>query len=562
MPQFFNEKFFKPVKEKQIDYISLVEDLYQSIPPINFISWYQNNAIQDTPSVALEKFIESAEFEVFKAQVNALVTWLSKWCQEKGEMAAKEVEQWKLFGENILNSDYIRPETQLDMYGRGKIILETLYIELTQNTENFDKQKRLLATLIKEGQLSVCAPGIFTNLENIHEQLQGDLFASSKKDIANQLALEFIKDKRLCLHKGNEIHYVNALLNYVANSMGITFVNDIHATQDIEPSLLEDFKNKITEKIDSPFLLNIVVFILKEKFINVNNEQQYDALINYLDSLEKDEGFCEEFFYNRNESQIFHLKNDDKLDFKIRHTLLQRLINSENLSETAFKRTTVTIQEECTETINILSKVPKRDEQGKFYFPIENREIKHPKIELEILFIPALDLYTVQEKAGISCKEPQALISYLNSDAPNKNKQLLFNKIIEVLNPNERVFFIVEIQHRAKAFANDILSNLNGEDFYACNSKGQSLIDVAVLQKYYKLLKYLLDNPTIDWARAGHNRLHIAAMIGDQRRLSKILTVEPGLLNVEDQFNQTPLIWAAFNMGCKPRTFCSCRLAT
>src|SRR3990167_3574926 len=84
----------------------------------------------------------------------------------------------------------------------------------------------------------ICSPGAYTNFYNACLELQSDpsmQLLEIRRHIAGQVANKFIHKLGLISgHEGDDIHYVNSVLNYYADWLALTPIDDMFAPQHIE----------------------------------------------------------------------------------------------------------------------------------------------------------------------------------------------------------------------------------------------------------------------------------------------------------------------------------------
>src|SRR3990167_3738159 len=84
----------------------------------------------------------------------------------------------------------------------------------------------------------ICSPGAYTNFYNACLELQSDpsmQLLEIRRHIAGQVANKFIHKLGLISgHEGDDIHYVNSVLNYYADWLGLTPIDDMFAPPHIE----------------------------------------------------------------------------------------------------------------------------------------------------------------------------------------------------------------------------------------------------------------------------------------------------------------------------------------
>lgn len=184
--------------------------------------------------------------------------------------------------------------------------------------------------------LTVCAPGTFTNLNDAYLSLTSNaqlILMSIKKVIAQQTVLALIQENpQLQVYVGNEIHYVNAVLNYYASDIGIESVIDAFAPNDEEVMfLIHHFPSKFAKAMDISKLLEMMIakFDLVTLEKNLTSSKVCDSFEEALSQYGKDSDFNFSMHLidqDALEEDIYKL--DGNAEFYLWTTMLHRLANS------------------------------------------------------------------------------------------------------------------------------------------------------------------------------------------------------------------------------------------
>ena len=179
---------------------------------------------------------------------------------------------------------------------------------------------------------------------------------NARLKIVQECAQNYIREKKLCPWEGNEIHYVNALRNYVAHDLEIPTQDDMFARQDIDwerhlNPFWEEAKaainissvvNQLTQVLLTPFGGD---FSYQNKFkelqnlgkeLNLLKEDSYLIQNIKHDSKREEEAedICKWIFEEDEEGEC-KSRSPEEISFIIQRTLITRLIAAGYLEEKA-----------------------------------------------------------------------------------------------------------------------------------------------------------------------------------------------------------------------------------
>lgn len=267
---FFTEAFFskglsdEELKKQKEDLLLFVDDFYRNEKAVYFDIW-RDAKIKDKVTTNINlKLIEefrgklnddtkpelgyltnpSPEFEILKKQISNVINALKSWCvQEKIDHADK----WDLLVTSMFHHVWLSDSSAVVMLADGKRLLEELLFNITKPNANKFVARRVMQNLCP--QLTVCAPGVYTNL-----QIAVSEFSLNKDLICRDVRLKLIQQRALTFAKnisnpprvGREIHYVNGFTNYVADKYAIPIIEDEFVDScNITPAELEKFKSSL-----------------------------------------------------------------------------------------------------------------------------------------------------------------------------------------------------------------------------------------------------------------------------------------------------------------------------
>ncbi|MCE3237340.1 MAG: hypothetical protein K0R24_321 [Gammaproteobacteria bacterium] len=318
---FLNEKFFslpalEEVKEEDRHPFSLPES-----------------------AEVMSAYLESEKFEDFKKEVTDCLEKLMAWVDEAwNEVSEDDLKESLLETiNNFFDTHFLQKKnigkSHYALYVEGVPTLSKIIKLLKSDARTLEAKKNIVCHFI-EG-LAVCSGGSHTHIMDAHEQLSADVsfqLMTIRKEITRKVALEIInREPALAETPGNEIHYVNMILNYFAESLGISKVNDFYCNglehnPDLRPALAQ-FRESICGTLTLNNVLNILIRDLDISHLILENGSlpSQEKLANKLNLYGCDKSFRMADLFNQNEKDEYSLKPQEELEFYIKLTLLNRL---------------------------------------------------------------------------------------------------------------------------------------------------------------------------------------------------------------------------------------------
>ena len=160
-----------------------------------------------------------------------------------------------------LTIESAKPDILVTLHA-AKTTLERSLPSILSGYKTVDKAKLNSLTV------TLCYTGANTNLEYAlgyfsAKTALSNIVHQSKNELLRSLAVEFLNARQLVEYEGNEVHYVNALFNFVAHDYGLSEQEDLFAPN-YPPELLEDFGQFIAEQLDVAALIQVLPQFLPE----------------------------------------------------------------------------------------------------------------------------------------------------------------------------------------------------------------------------------------------------------------------------------------------------------
>lgn len=143
------------------------------------------------------------------------------------------------------------------LYQQGIPCLARIRQYLHEDKIPEDTKRGIVSNLL--AQIDVCGPGVYKHIVDCYLQLKAaaDFKAELqlfRKTQAEQLLVHAIKNIRRQIHGGMDVHYINAILNYFAPTLGIDEIDDsfIKSCNQVQLSYLFDYFNLNIHKRITP----------------------------------------------------------------------------------------------------------------------------------------------------------------------------------------------------------------------------------------------------------------------------------------------------------------------
>lgn len=213
---------------------------------------------------SIDTFLVSQDGKVFAKKLETIVAKLKEWADKRDIPSNNLAGFLQNFVSNDGVLDYNKLLFPLFIQGIPKLakIVELLY---TQQLSD-DICTIIIKNLI-DG-MNVCPPGINTNISDAYYQLlanPADELMAIRRNIVEQLALQVLrknKPKHFTAH--NEIHYVNSISNYYADTLGLVLEEDKTATSNYKSLELQltDFAANIYAALTVETIIEQVILKL------------------------------------------------------------------------------------------------------------------------------------------------------------------------------------------------------------------------------------------------------------------------------------------------------------
>jgi hypothetical protein len=246
-------------------------DLNQFFSPAFFIYQEKTDSPQveftlPTDASTLADFLSSDPGIIFKAHCTDLINKLAVWTVNHNVASANEICQEFINNYiNYLGNDKGINELIVPLYRQGIPCLSGILHLLQEEKIPLEFRKDVIMNLF--AGMTVCIPGINTNLYKAHLKLvsqldSGTYWMALRKEFAEQhIKLNCLKG--LSYHSGNEIHYVNALVNRFADLLGIQMIED-EFIKLCDGNILDEAISRFTAAIATVLTpINLIDYILE-----------------------------------------------------------------------------------------------------------------------------------------------------------------------------------------------------------------------------------------------------------------------------------------------------------
>jgi ankyrin repeat protein len=517
---FLNEKFFSlPVLEE----VKEEEDGNQFSLPES--------------EILMSAYLESQKFEDFRKEVRNCLEKLIEWVDEAWKGADEHALKESLVDavNNFFDTHFLEKKnigkSHYALYVEGIPTLSKIIKLLKGDVRTLEAKKNIVCHFI-EG-LAVCSGGSHTHIMDAHEQLSTETsfqLMTIRKEIARKVALEIINgDPELVQIPGNEIHYVNAVLNYFSESLGISKVNDFYCDglehNPVLGTIIDQFRDSAWGTLTLNNVLNILIRDLDISNLILENGSMLsqEKLMNKLNSYGCDKSFRMADLFSQNEDKYI-LKKEEELEFYIKLTLLNRL-------------------------------------SGEGYISLDDPEDQHRIITIHDIKV-SFFCNNIRKLSHVQYKEEgelkkESLISFLAKPGKeNWYTELYYfcmeehrDDLIELARPFPSI--LQNLSHAAVQNGDvDCIKKLSeiGIALNTQNTQGDTIAHIAAYFGYagfMRVLEGINKNLLCERNAKGRTPLHIAAAKG-QLEIVQILILSDAPLNARDNEGNTPLHLASY----------------
>ncbi|GEM_PF-3510875 len=542
----------------------------------------------DLPESAetLQAFFSSEKGIKYKQAFGNKIDELIEWSNKNG-LDTTGLVRFKTIYLTYSASDIEQNNRHLPFYRDGIGILSGLVRLVKLDSISLDVRKDTIKNLASS--LTVCTPGVYTNLVDAYISLMGyvnlpSMLMSYRQKIAKQFVLE--KLKLFKVEKSLELHYVNGVLNRFSDAIGIKMIEDEYVNlcnATIIEKLFKSFREDISKYISPE---NIIESIIQE--LNLVNIPQLFLEPGGIARFEKKI----DFYGLEKEKNFYHPKaivsmNEDEDAFQlgwnayhiIYASLLERLRNGEylttaNREEYQFPTLNTTLYYFPERTLNMA--YSEDNGQYKPFLPycmdvfLSNDSLKAQEL---IEFIQLI--FTDKQRFEIV----ETLIRYLNI-TPNKAlidilvhilPRVYEDKILADAAQNKQVDIYKKIFAKKYAHLNEmdkkhLLSKFlfsavdrgSSADVYTLlaagadpnfiqENKGCNSLHLAVQKNNKDIVKVLLKAKHIDVNQVdknGQTALHLAAVSGFEEMIKVLVRAKNIDVNKRDYNGRTALLLA------------------
>lgn len=230
--------------------------------------------------------IPEKDFETCKRQLLALLTYIEELNPEKLDLFSKYKANV-----NKLTIESAKPDILITLRS-AKTTLERSLPTILSGHEQADK------AALNDLTVTLCYSGANANLEHALGYLSqktslSDAVHLAKRSLLFSLAKDFLGTRGLVEYEGNEVHYANALFNYVASDYGLSEQKDLFAP-DFPPELLHEFRQVVVkEQLDVAALVRVLPQFLPTLLpVNITQLSEFETLSDFFQCLgEKKPGF-------------------------------------------------------------------------------------------------------------------------------------------------------------------------------------------------------------------------------------------------------------------------------
>ncbi len=519
----------------------------------------------------IQEYLESEKFEDFKKEaiecLEKLIEWVDEAWNEAEESDLKDSLVQTL--NNFLDTHFLKREnigkSHYALYVEGVPTIPKILNLLKINALTLEAKKNIISHFIQG--LEVCSGGSHTHIMDAHEQLSADIpfqLRAIRKEIARKVVLDFInQDPELSQIPGNEIHYVNAVLNYLSQALMITKVNDFFCEgmedNPILNPVFENFRGRIIEMLTLNNVINILYRNLDISNLILENGSMpsQKKLINKLNLYGYDMSFHLADLFNQDEDHGYTLKKEGELEFYIKLTLLNRLKREGYISLDHFEHyhTTLTINDIkiflFSSNIRELSHVQYEEEGEQKKEPLTSFLAKQRK---EKWFSELYYFCPHKHRADLlHLAQPfPCTLQKLTHEAVQNGDVDCIKKLAKIgIALDTRNTQGDTIAHIAAYFghANFILAleKINKDLLRERNAKGRTPLHIAAAKGYLEIVQILILSgaPLDAQDNEGNTLLHLVSYFGHEK-IAANLEKAGSNLNGKNLKGQTPLHIAVF----------------
>src|SRR3990167_8642272 len=141
-----------------------------------------------------------------------------------------------------------------DLFIAGIKLLRSI-ASLAENNKISPAKEFVIASFIQS--LGVCAPGVYTHLQDTQLQLNIDIateFTSYRRALAEDIANEILFKRYRYRNVGMDIHVVNTVINFNAETLGLLAIPDPYSdfcapkASEMQEAFIVEFKKKLTPR--------------------------------------------------------------------------------------------------------------------------------------------------------------------------------------------------------------------------------------------------------------------------------------------------------------------------
>ncbi len=453
------------------------------------------------------------------------------------------------------------------------LIISKKYLEYAYHVHRSILQKKEAADF-QDLSFDRCYQAVSSNVAMFVERLSNTFHAKvvhAKKEAVRQIAAKYVTDFNLTNdHIGNEVHYINTLLNYIAHEYNLKEISDVFAPNTLSISVLNQFKQTAASKINPTMITNILLsevnFITPEYSVD-----SIERMEHWLSEANLDQGEKELFssgFYLETESGEFKIPNYQRMQVLFVDVCLERSGYVKDYMHTI--RTSKASFIQTNSDLFIIKKfIDDYNDERTIIKAVTDNDVKTLKDRAnELALWPSLqylsqdamltlidndptqlsDINTVLMwsllcKTESLTKDSEHYISNLFTANKTSLEALSFSlqSIFELLVKNNHITLLERLLHlidadQARSWINSPISEVEQTPAYVAAYKGQ----VAALEMLHVLGADLdeVDNN-------GATLAHLAAKYGQVATLEKLHKLKPDLINKTNNEGLTPAHVAA-----------------
>ncbi|KTD60528.1 ankyrin repeat domain-containing protein [Legionella shakespearei] len=194
------------------------------------------------------------DFDICKTQLLALLEYIE-------QLNPNALQLFAVYKERVseLNKNSALPDIRITLKAAKEALEKSLLAIISKHTQIDTIALNNLTT-------GLCYAGAYVNVEQALGYFNGTSSLSAmihyaKKNIILDLAAAFLNEHGMVEYEGNEVHYANALFNYVADKYGLLSQEDLFAPT-YEVDTLEAFDAYVSHHMTIPALIQHVMRLL------------------------------------------------------------------------------------------------------------------------------------------------------------------------------------------------------------------------------------------------------------------------------------------------------------